>query len=97
MKRFLSVLLTIAMLLSLVTISAVAEEEAPLVIDVYDDAANYNGTQTGWFAKVIKDRFNIELNIIASQVVVQHRTEHHRVPGGRQHRLCHPFRRRKSG
>ena len=69
MKRFLSVLLTIAMLLSLVTISAVAEEEAPLVIDVYDDAANYNGTQTGWFAKVIKDRFNIELNIIASQVV----------------------------
>ena len=40
MKRFLSVLLTIAMLLSLVTISAVAEEEAPLVIDVYDDAAN---------------------------------------------------------
>ena len=34
MKRFLSVLLTIAMLLSLVTISAVAEEEAPLVIDL---------------------------------------------------------------
>ena len=69
MKRFLSVMLTIAMLLSLVTISAVAEEEAPLVIDVYDDAANYNGIQSGWFAKVIKDRFNIELNIIASQVV----------------------------
>ena len=43
-------------------------EEAPLVIDIYDAAANYHGIQTGWFAKVVKDRFNIELNIIAPQV-----------------------------
>ena len=69
MKRFLSVLLTAVMLLSIVSVCAVAEEPALLTIDVYDDAANYNGLQTGWFAKVIKDRFNIELNIIASQVV----------------------------
>ena len=69
MKRFLSVLLTLALLMSLVTVSAVAEEPELLTIDVYDDAANYNGIQTGWFAKVIKDKFNIELNIIASQVV----------------------------
>ena len=69
MKRFLSVLLTLAMLLSLVSISAVAEESELLTIDFYDDAANYNGIQSGWFAKVVKDKFNIELNIIASQVV----------------------------
>ena len=71
MKRFLSVLLTLALLLGLVSVSAVAEDKYPelLTIDVYDDAANYNGIQTGWFAKVVKDRFNIELNIIASQVV----------------------------
>jgi len=68
MKRLLSVLLTIAMLLSLVSVSAVAED-APVVITFYDEAANYHGTQTGWFAKVVKDRFNIELNIIAPQVV----------------------------
>ena len=68
MKRLLSVLLVCAMLLSMGLFSALAEE-APLVIDVYDAAANYNGTQSGWFAKVIKDRFNIELNIIAPQVV----------------------------
>ena len=37
-------------------------------IDIYDAAANYQGVQTGWFAKVVKDRFNIELNIIAPQV-----------------------------
>ena len=69
MKRFLSALLTLVMILSLVSVSAMAEEQPLLTIDVYDDAANYNGLQTGWFAKVIKDRFNIELNIIASQVV----------------------------
>ena len=70
MKKILSVLLTLAMLLSLVSVSAVAEGEKELLtIDVYDDAANYNGIQSGWFAKLIKDKFNIELNIIASQVV----------------------------
>ena len=69
MKRLLSVLLTLAMLLSLASVGAMAEAPELLTIDVYDDAANFNGLQTGWFAKVIKDKFNIELNIIASQVV----------------------------
>ena len=70
MKRFLSVLLTLALLLSLVSVSAVAEGEKELLtIDIYDDAANYNGIQSGWFAKIVKDKFNLELNIIASQVV----------------------------
>ena len=59
MKRFLSVLLTLALLASLVSVSAVAEERELLTIDVYDDAANLNGLQTGWFAKLIKDKFNI--------------------------------------
>lgn len=39
-----------------------------LTLEVYDVAANYQGIQTGWYAKEIKDRFNIELNIIAPQV-----------------------------
>lgn len=39
-----------------------------LTIEIYDVAANYQGMQTGWFQKVVKDRFNIELNIIAPQV-----------------------------
>lgn len=45
-----------------------ASSDELLVVEVYDEAANYQGTQTGWFAKVVKDRFNIELNIIAPQV-----------------------------
>lgn len=39
----------------------------PLTLEVYDVAANYQGTQSGWFAKVVKDKFNLELNIIAPQ------------------------------
>ena len=39
-----------------------------LTIEVYDVAANYQGMQTGWYAKEIKDRFNIELNIVAPKV-----------------------------
>jgi len=69
MKKLVSLLLALALVLSLVSVSAMAEGQELLTIDIYDDAANYNGIQTGWFAKVIKDRFNIELNIIASQVV----------------------------
>lgn len=39
-----------------------------LTIEIYDAAANYQGVQTGWFGKVVKDKFNIELSIIAPQV-----------------------------
>ena len=45
-----------------------ASDEDTLTIEIFDVAANYQGVQTGWFAKVVKDRFNIELNIIAPQV-----------------------------
>lgn len=40
-----------------------------ITVDVYDEFANYQGIQSGWFAKVVKDRFNMELNIIAPNVV----------------------------
>ena len=45
MKRFLSVLLTLTLLLGMVTVSAMAEGEAPITITVYDAAANYHGIQ----------------------------------------------------
>lgn len=37
-------------------------------IDVFDTQANYQGVQSGWFAKIVKDKFNMELNIIAPNV-----------------------------
>lgn len=70
-KRMVSLLLTGAMAVSAVTAVpqlAMASDKEPMTIEIYDVAANYQGIQTGWFAKVVKDRFNLELNIIAPQV-----------------------------
>lgn len=39
-----------------------------LTVDVFATEANYEGIQTGWFAKVVKDKFNMELNIISPNV-----------------------------
>ena len=42
--------------------------DTELTIEMYDKAANYQGLQSGWYGKVLKDKFNIVLNIIAPQV-----------------------------
>lgn len=39
-----------------------------ITVDVFDSMANYQGIQSGWFAKLVKDKFNMELNIIAPNV-----------------------------
>ncbi|NNC13862.1 ABC transporter substrate-binding protein [Planctomonas sp. JC2975] len=39
-----------------------------ITIDVFDDLANYQGIATGWFAKLVKDKFNMKLNMIAPNV-----------------------------
>lgn len=39
-----------------------------LTLEMYNVAANYQGVQSGWFAKVLKDNLNIELTVIAPQV-----------------------------
>lgn len=44
------------------------DKSETLTIDVYDGLANYMGMQKGWFAKIVKDKFNIEMNIIAPNV-----------------------------
>lgn len=46
---------------------AVSHDEE-LTLEVYDVAANYQGLQTGWYGKILKDKFNLVLNIIAPQV-----------------------------
>lgn len=39
-----------------------------IVVDVFDSQANFQGIQSGWFAKIVKEKFNMELNIIAPNV-----------------------------
>jgi multiple sugar transport system substrate-binding protein/putative aldouronate transport system substrate-binding protein len=55
------------------TPDAVVEEfptswDKEITVDVFDSLANFQGIQEGWFAKIIKDKFNIKLNIIAPNV-----------------------------
>ncbi len=45
-----------------------AASQPELTISVFSMLANYAGQQPGWFAKLIKDKFNIKLNIIASNL-----------------------------
>ena len=70
-KKMVSLLLTGAMTAAAVMTTpqmAAASDKEPMTIEIYDVAANYQGIQSGWFDKVVKDRFNLELNIIAPQV-----------------------------
>ena len=39
-------------------------EQQEITLTVFSTLANYAGDQPGWFAKLIKDKFNIKLNII---------------------------------
>lgn len=45
-----------------------ASDKELITIEMYNVAANYHGVQSGWFGEILKDKFNIELNIIAPQV-----------------------------
>lgn len=50
------------------TSEAKADYEEFLTVDVFCSQANYQGLQVGWFGQVIKEKFNMELNIIAPNV-----------------------------
>ena len=79
-KKPTSILLCILLLISLAagctfargekegTVSGASRYKEFITVDVYDEFANYQGIQSGWFAKAVKDRFNMELNIIAPNV-----------------------------
>ena len=44
------------------------DDGSEMTIDVFDSLANYQGIQKGWFAKIVKDKFNLKLNMIAPNV-----------------------------
>lgn len=44
------------------------KHKEPLELDVFAGRANYQGEQKGWYAKIVRDKFNLKLNIIAPNV-----------------------------
>ena len=47
--------------------ASTATGNSTYTFEFYNQAANYMGLQTGWFAKIMKDKFNLVQNIIAPQ------------------------------
>ena len=48
--------------------SAARNYPQTITVDVFDSLANYQGIQSGWFARLVLERFNMKLNIIAPNV-----------------------------
>ncbi len=46
----------------------VANHDEEYTVEFYNVAANFQGVQPGWYGKIVKDKFNLNLNIIAPQV-----------------------------
>ncbi len=68
-KRAVSMLLTSAMISSLMLgttgCSGGGSSNKDLItLNVYSQTANWSGMQTGWYAKLLEDKFNVQLNII---------------------------------
>ena len=69
MKKILSLVLALMMLLSALPMAAMAEDyREPITLTVFSQLANFAGEQAGWFGKEIKDRFNVTLKFISSNV-----------------------------
>lgn len=67
MKKILSLALALMMLMGMLPLTAMSESTEPYwEIQIYSELANYAGLQTGWFAKLLKDKFNVGINIISA-------------------------------
>lgn len=72
MKKLVSLLLACALLCGILPLAALADtvvdRDGPTItLTVYSQLANYSGIQTGWGATLLKDKFNVELNIVPDQ------------------------------
>lgn len=53
---------------AIVPAKAAALYKDQITVDLFGAVANYQGLQSGWFGKIIQDKFNMQINIIAPNV-----------------------------
>ncbi|MBQ9119994.1 MAG: hypothetical protein IJY09_08100 [Lachnospiraceae bacterium] len=66
-KKLAALLMSGVMALSMAGCGSKEEEAAskePVTLTVFSQLANYSGEMTGWSAKILKDKFNVVLNIV---------------------------------
>ena len=68
MKKLVSLVLALMMMLSALPMAIAEEYREPITLTVFSQVANFAGDQTGWFAKELKDRFNVSLKFVSSNV-----------------------------
>ena len=70
MKKFLSLVLALCLLMTAMPVISLAEStyREPITLTVFSEVANFAGEQGGWFAKELKDRFNVTLKFVSSNV-----------------------------
>ena len=70
MKKLLALVLSLCLLMTALPVVSVAEEvyREPITLTVFSEVANFAGEQGGWFAQLLKDKFNVTLKFISSNV-----------------------------
>lgn len=70
MKKVLCLVLCLALMATMFVVPAFAEftYREPITLTMFSGLANYAGEQQGWFAKELKDRFNVTLKIVSTNV-----------------------------
>lgn len=68
MKKILSLVLALMLMLSAMPMAFAEDYREPITLTVFSQVANFAGEQSGWFAKELKDRFNVTLKFISSNV-----------------------------
>lgn len=66
MKKVLTLLLVLTIAFSTLSLSgcSIKKKDEPITLTIYSQLANTSGDQTGWFAKLLLDRFNVKLSIV---------------------------------
>lgn len=56
--------LMLALVLTLGLLPAGLAQSGPITLTAYSQLANWDGELTGWFAKILLDKFNVKINVI---------------------------------
>lgn len=70
MKKLLALVLSLCLMLTALPVVSLAEDNyrEPIELTVFSELANFGGVQSGWFAKELKDRFNVTLKFVSTNV-----------------------------
>ena len=66
MKKFIVLTLVLTMVVSSLTACGKKKKET-ITLTIYSQLANFSGEQLGWSAKILKDTWNVVVNIVPDQ------------------------------